>query len=385
MALSLAELDRLPDPDKQQAPPPIPPITGGDGSKTPADLEAERQKQEKEAEQQRQQAQKTPTEIQAELEAKNIADGKNADGTTKTPEQLEADKKAEELAAVAEDNDLALWEDVDKMWGTPLEIEYKTPDGAEVHPNSPEGIFIREQAIANRAVNQFDEYLAKTDPRSYAYMLHRRAGGADEDFLARKTVTLPAYEEFKESVDLKTKVVSDSLRLKGVPENVIKLTIDDAIKNKTLDSMADKEYKDREKAEKDELTRLSNESTQRDQIYDRSVKALEKALVEEMGTGMRVIVPETKKAAFNTFVRERIQHDGNAFFFAQPIDVKSLPKILDALYFQFAGGNLQELVTRQAQTQNVNRLKRHVDQTKNQAPDRSGDGGGRKKMTLGEL
>lgn len=384
MNLSLAELEELEKKKTQDPPPPLPPIKAGDGTPTPADLEAARQKQERDAEEQRRQQAKTPEQLAEEQKQAHLDAGRNADGSEKTAEQKEADAKAAKELEEAEQDELALWQDVDKMWGAPLEVVYKNPEGQDIHPNTPEGIFAREKAVEKRAIERMDSFLETRDPRSYAYMLHRQAGGSDEDFFAQKTVTLPEYEKFKESVDLKTRVVTESLRLKGVPDNIIKLTIEDAVKNNTLDPLAEKEYRETEKREKDEITRLSNAQKQDQEVFSRSVQALDRSLEEEMASGMRVIVPDAKKVDFAKFVRERIEWDGARFVIAQPIEIKSLPRQLDALYFQFAQGNLSELVMRQAQTQNVKRLQRHVDKSKDGSPSDKG-GGGRQKMTLGEI
>lgn len=388
MGLSLAELEALGTTksagDPPPPPPPPPPIKGGDGTQTQPDLEAERQKQARLAEEQRQQQQKTPEQIAEEQKQANIAAGKNADGTEKTQAQLDADAAELKKQEDEDQDDLALWVDVDKMWGEDLRVEYKLPDGTEVHPNTPDGIFIRERAIEKRAFEKLDRFLEERDARSYAYMLHRQAGGNDEEFFAQKTVTLPEYEKFKESVDLKTKVVTDSLRLKGVPENVIKLTIKDAIENKTLDALAETEYKETDRREKDEVARLNQQNQQQQEQFNRSVQALNKTLTEEMTTGMRVVIPDARRQEFDRFVRERIEWDGSRFVMAQPIEIKSLPRMLDALYFQFAGGSLKELVVREAQTQNTSKLKRHVEASRDGRTSK-GDEGGRRKMTLGEI
>lgn len=387
--MSLAELDELTNKKEPPAgaaakiidpppppPPPPPATTIKSDTPTPNDLEAARIKQENE--------QKAAEAEQQRIADEHIAAGRNADGTEKTTEQLAADKKAQE----EEDNDLALWDDVDKLWGEELEVEYKDPTGVEVHPNSPEGIILREKAIVARELNKFESYMRERDPRSYEYILHRQAGGTDEDFFGRKSVTLPTYEEFQNSVDLKSRVVADSLRLKGVPEKIIKLTIDDAIKEKTLDPLADAAYKEVKTSQDNEIARLNADNAKVQATYDRNVKALDKALTEEVtvGTSLKIQIPEAKQAPFLAFVKERIQYDdatGN-FFVGQPIDHKVLPRLLESLYLQFSGGNLSDLIQRSAQSQNVRRLRRAVDSSKETV--KSGaEPATKRKLTLGEL
>jgi hydroxypyruvate isomerase len=102
-----------------------------------------------------------------------------------------------------------------------------------------------------------------------------------------------------------------------------------------------------------------------------------------MTGGMKIVIPEAKKAEFDTYVRDHLQNDGQQFFVVHPIDQKNLPRLLDAMYFQFVNGNLSDLVQRNAQTQNVNRLRRHVQQ--NNTPPKSGELPTSRKKTLGEL
>ena len=91
--------------------------------------------------------------------------------------------------------------------------------------------------------------------------------------------------------------------------------------------------------------------------YERSVQALEKTLNEEMIAGMKIVVPEAKKAEFSQFVRQHITMQDGQFFVAQPIDPKGVGQLLDQLYFSYTKGNLGDLIQRSATTQNTVRLR----------------------------
>lgn len=382
--MTLAELDALtndtpPTPSPAPTPLPAPPtnIKPGDGTPAPTDLEAERQRQLQNPTPTPAPAVPDPVKTQAQIEDENLAKGLNADGTAKTPEQV----KQEELE---EEEDEKVWEEVDKMWGTPLEVEYKNAAGEDVHPNSPEGIFLREQGIANRAVTDFEAFLERTDPRSYAYVLHRRNGLPDADFFNTKSVTLPTYEEFQNSVDLKVRVYKESLYAKGMSEEEVKATVDWAVANKKIDTLSDAAYKNSEKEQKAEIDRLAEANRKSEETFTRQVQALNKSLSEEMTGGMRVIIPADKKVDFERFVRSHLAVDGGQFFFSQPIDQKNLPHLLDMMYFHYAKGNLNELVQREAQSKNVVRLRSNVRRS-SAAPAAGDTPPGKRKMTLGEL
>ena len=401
--LSLAELEALDKAPKNDPPPPKPPITGGDGNKKAADLQDEINKQKNadnsdpnkggggsndDPNKQPNPDETAEQKAARELQEANVAKGLNPDGSAKTPEQVAEEERVRKEEEELDAQDRAVWTEVDKLWGAPLEIKYEDPQGNPIHPNDPQGIFLRERAVADRAVEQFDAYLAEKDPRSYAYMLHRQAGGRDEDFFAQKTVTLPAYEVFKDSVDLRRNVYADSLRIKGIDEDQVKVLVDDAIAKKKLEALSDQAYKDVDKAQKDQVQALARQTQQQAEQFQRSVAALTKNINEEMSSGMRIVIPEAKKGEFGQFVRQHIVEDGEGgFAIMAPIDQKNLSSLLDMLYYYFGKGNLQELVTRQAQTQNVNRLRTSVDRSRKTPNPTSGSDGQntRQKKTLGEL
>lgn len=71
----------------------------------------------------------------------------------------------------------SLYEQVDELNGIALEVDYQGKD-----PLSPEGVIIREEAIANAAVEDYDAQLKEKFPRAYKFLTHLQAGGKEEDF-----------------------------------------------------------------------------------------------------------------------------------------------------------------------------------------------------------
>lgn len=389
MAMSLAELEELNNKKDPAGDPPAPatPIKSGDGNPTPADLQAAAAKAAADAAEAERNKGKTPEQLVEEQKSAHIAAGKNADGTEKTAEQKAADVAAQAVAEAEEEDDLAVWDEVDKLRGEPIKVEYKNAQGTEVHPNSPEGILIRERAIEDQAVARFEEHLATNDPRGYEYILHRQAGGTDEEFFSRKTVNLPPLEEFKTSVDLQVKVYSESLRIKGVPEKQIKMIVDAAVKDKEIEGLATTAYTEVQTNQDNEIKRLNVQAAQQREQYTRQVKALDKMLVEEINTGggMKITIPDAKKLPFTDFVKALVQHDPESgqFFIGQAIDPKSMPRLLEALYLQFTNGNLGDLIAREATSQMGVRLRRIVKQADKPATGK--DTPAYSKKTLGEL
>lgn len=346
-----------------------PPIESGDGTKTAADLEAERIKA-------------------AEEEKKPLVD-QNPGDKAKTEAQIAAEAEEARLKKEQDDKDDAapetsIWEDVDKLRGEAIDVEWG--DIPEEERDTPRGILAREKAVEARAIQNYERWIMQSDPRGYEYLLHRQAGGTDEDFFARKTIDLPDYELFKTSVDLQTKVLTDDLRNKGVPEKQVKMLVDAAVKDKELFDLSDKAYKDKQARDTQSIEKLNKQLEAENQYYQRAVTGLTKAITEQISSAdMSIVIPEAQRPVFDAFVRQHIEYNEQTkqFMFVQNIDPKVLPRQLEALYLQFKKGNLGELIRREAQTSNTKRLKRAVESTKDKINDQGG--GGKRKLTLGEI
>jgi hypothetical protein len=311
----------------------------------------------------------------------------------KDPATLTAEEKTELEAAAADedpgDDEGDFWEDVDKLRGEKIEIDWSKHidgEGNPVDPLSPAGVLIREKHVAQLEVAKFEESLEKSDPRGYAYLLHRQAGGTDEDFFSKKTITLPEYEAFKESVDLQQKVYRDDLLRKGLDPDQVKLLVEQAVKDKKILELADKAYKQTETAQQQEIDRLAKQLEEQNATYENSVKQLTTMLNEEISSNssMKLLVPDAKKADFNNFVRKHIQSIDGSFYAVQQIDPKTLSRILDGLYLQFVNGDISGLIQRAAATQNTNRLKRAIQSTRDKQG-KTTPAAANTKKTLGEL
>lgn len=338
----------------------------------------------------------TTTTEPAVPELKPLVDQPAADLDAARQQQIadDAKKAADDDAAKkpedADDNEPegSVWDDVDALRGEKLDFEWKDDQGVipEEERDTPRGILARERALEDRAVVRFEETIMQEDPRGYQYLLHRKAGGTDEDFFAQKTITLPDYDRFKESVDLQVKVYSDSLRNAGVGEKQIKQLTDGAVKDKEIFELADQAYKKQQLDESRSIEELNRQLEQERQYYQRSVVNLTRTIAEQVASKeMSIIVPEAKRAEFQAFVLKNIQYNEatRTFLFAQPIEPKQLPRMLEAMFLQYSGGDLNGLVRREAQTDNARRLRRSV--LKSQQLIKTQDDNRPGKKTLGEL
>lgn len=322
---------------------PTPLIKSGDGESKPDELD--------------------PAKAAADTEEKRLAD----EAAKKLAEEGGEKKEGEEdeqTELTVEEQDKQFWETVDKLRGKPLPIEYP----AGVDPMSPEGLVIRDKAVGLEAVEDFEAYLEKRDPRSYAYMLHRQEGGTDEEFFAKKTFSLPEYTEFQSNADIQTKVYTAALTAKGLDADMAKLVVDKAIKDGKLLEYADIEYKLAEKSQLDSLAAIEQKTKESEAEFSKSVAAINQKVTTAIkeNKGVNIIIPETEKAAFTSFLNEQIEYDKNEkkFLFVMNVGDEDFGRQVEALYLLFKKGDLKSLVARQAATQATARLRRDVESTR---------------------
>ena len=294
--------------------------------------------------------------------AGGAVEGLNEDGTLQEGYVRDADGNVvKETPAEGEEED-TFWEDVDKLHGRTITVEY--PEG--VDPLAPEGVYHREKAIMAQTVNDFEAHLKASDPRGYAYLLHRQAGGDDESFFSKKTFSLPNYEEFKDNPELHAKIYKQSLLAKNLPEDSIQVLVDKAIKDNKLFDYADGAYKAAEKEYADGLKEMEIINQRNQAEYTKSVTLLSQQLNESIveGKGMNLIVPDTDKQPFLQFVKERIERENGKFVIVQPLE-DDMHRQLEALYLLYKKGDLKALIQREAQTANVKKLGKVLSASKN--------------------
>jgi hypothetical protein len=351
-------------------------IWGGDGTPKPTDLQQAQQQQQ----QQNPEGQNNNEPAEGVNPDGTLQEGyiKDAEGkVTKDPnfkpaeggQGDEGDEGTGDEGDNADDNteDGFSFADVDKLRGVELKVEY--PEGMD--PLSPEGVYHREKAVEQYAVEQFEEHLRKTDPRGYAYLLHRQAGGSDEDFFAQKSFSLPEYESFKDDKDQQIKLYKQSLISKGLDESIAQMAVDQAIKDNKLFQLADAEYKGAQAKYQKELADLEKANKAAEEAYQNKVNSVNAQLSSSIveGKGLNLIIPDTDKTPFLNFVRERVRYDQSTGQFAlvQTLDAEKVGRQLEALYYQYKNGDLKALIQREAQTQNRKRLGAQINKSKQSA------------------
>lgn len=247
------------------------------------------------------------------------------------------------------------FQSVDALRG--IEI-FKHVEYEDVDPMSPEGFKMRDEYLEARAVQEFDNSLKDSDPRAYAYFLHRQSGGSDEDFFQVKSFVLPAIDKVEESVDLQRSVYSEALKAKGVPDKQIQVLIKASIDGGELKEDAKaawKEISDRDKALAASTSQQHELSTKR-QKADIDGFANTIAQVIKEGKDFNFTIPEADKAKFEAAFKQNLFYDNGQFYVMKAITRENLPKIMETELFGFVGGKLGSLIEKQATTLSARRF-----------------------------
>lgn len=332
-------------------------IKGGDGTKTPADLAKEA----------------ADKQAADEAAATLLADAKNEDGTLK-PGFIEVDGKVqkdpnyvapaeEEIEETDEEYSARIIEETRKLHGWD-EMDIKYPEG--VNPLSPAGLHHRDRIVMQSAADNFENFLRSTYPRAYALMLHNKAGLPEEEFFSKKSLSLPEYESFKESVDLQTTMYKSSLTRSGLDEELAQAQVDKAIKDGKLFEKSDAIYKKTEKEQQQQLAEIERKGQVAEAEFSKAANVTAQSIAVVVNENkLGIIIPDSDKKAFIAYVQERLEYDsaGKRFLLTEPIDLND-HRQMEAMFYKYKKGNLKEFIAREAQSSNVRRLKSAITKTK---------------------
>lgn len=322
-------------------------LTGGDGTKTPDLTDPDPDKAAADAA-----AAKTPEDIASEEAAKKAAEDAAAAGSGDAGKT--GDNPNEPNEPIDPDEPDTFFKEVEQITGASVAVEY--PEG--VDPLSPQGVALRDNAIRQSTFDEYDQFLRETDPRAYAFFLHRQRGGDEAEFFSQQAPTLPDIDAFKASADMQTKMVKQDLMNKGVDEDIADATIAKYIKSNTLEDKALAVYKANETAQ---TTALANAEKLIEQERQEELKAIAgvKGLVSKsITTGeLKFVIPATEHGEFQKFVESALRIDDGKFYAVNEVSMDNIKEVLEGLYFQYKKGNLSAIIQKQVQTKAVQRLR----------------------------
>lgn len=275
-------------------------------------------------------------------------------------ESEEDDKPLEETVDKEEEPEPAgdFWEAVEKITGNPLDIEY-----GNVDPVSPQGVAIREKALAEKAVDDFLDNMQLKQPKVYKALEHAMAGGSIEDLFTpgEKDYAKVTIKEGDE--DHAKMILREYYQKRGITNEgrIARMIATDADSEEGLVKSAEGALQEmKETQETDRVQKIEEQK-----IRDQRQKALDNKMIEELDGTINTLqlgsfrIPSRKEAEdFSKFVRSSVQRDGSGgYLLVVPLEQGNLEKQLQAEYFRFKKGDLEKLIMTKATTKNAESLK----------------------------
>ncbi len=280
---------------------------------------------------------------------------------TKLKDALDKGEKEEEEEE-EEDESLQYWEDVEKLTGEKIEVDF-----GDVDPITPEGAVIYNKAYRAKGISDFEDNLEKRFPRESKALLIASEGG-DPSLLYKPTEEVD-YKKL--SVDTTTSIeqqkfiFDQSLKVKGLDaenrKDLIKLAEDSGkLLEKSKVGLTEL-HQYQNSIEKEVEEEHNKKTASRNQLINEMLETVE-TTINKGDIGNFRIPDADKKALYETVV-SKIQEINGQFYLVKPMSTKDLDVELQAEFFKMKKGNLQELVKRRAATENTRKLRRSVAST----------------------
>ncbi len=292
----------------------------------------------------------------------------------RTPEEL----KYLEDNTEEETPEKGIYELVDELKGEVVSVDY-----GDVKPDSPEGIVLRENAIADKVAQEIQANIQSKYPQAFRLMQHLAKGGKEEDFYKPENKDFLSVKLTKEDKEAQEQVLRTALSMKGNSPEIIDAVVT-AVKDKaTLFETANKELEALQNNQKvrglQEQQLQQQQQLQEQQAVDTFIDTLE-TKVEKGFDG--VIVPVADRQKFAKFFAERSNYENGEFIYRRRIDPAQIDKELKIAYFEFKGGDLKGLAERTAATQRAIKLKQQI---KHQVVPKTGGGSAIKHVPMGSV
>jgi hypothetical protein len=281
---------------------------------------------------------------------------------TESEEESEEEDK-EETKEESEDepevDSKTFFEEVDKLTGQPVEVDY-----GDVDPLTPQGIAIREKAVREAALDTFLQEIEQNYPTAYKALQYAYDGG-DVAELFKEVAGTRDYSkvELKEDDEaLATEILKEYYKSRGIKS--------EARINKMIEVAQDSEegiveeakgfLKELQEEQSEKQTKAleaqrqaAAQEKQRDQVLGAAIND-----VLETGTLSNFKINSKEVNDFRKFVVSTIRRAGNGqYTFTTEVEPKNLEKQLQYLYFQFKKGDLSNLIQTKQTTEATKKLK----------------------------
>ncbi len=251
---------------------------------------------------------------------------------------------------------VAFYADVEKIHGIAVDVDFGTVD-----PLSAQGVAMRDQALMEKALDDFFDKLEDMHPKAYKALEYSLHGG---DISELFTVGEKDYTKIQIAEDDEAhakQILSEYYQRKGITEKKIQRLIE---ADEESDEGVIKTAQGALKEMQDIQLAAQEEKLKARQAQDAIVKAQNKKMLGDLSQTIGSMklntfqIPNKKEAeAFFDFVRSGIQRlDDGTYVITVPLDNKNLESQLQAEYFRFKKGDLSQLIQTKANSQQAMRL-----------------------------
>jgi len=275
--------------------------------------------------------------------------------TDEEKEELELKKKEKE-------GEGSFWEDVEAITGTTYEVDY-----GDVEPDSPEGAAIREEVVANKAVESNLAYLEEKFPDGFKALMHVSNGGQLKDLFNADTVDYKNLVIEDTNVDGQKGFMKNFYMEKGFSEaKAIRNVEDDEDSEEGLLENFKAALKEKQDKQETASKTVFEEQEKAKVAQDTQDKQFGETLSGIINKGQIGNFKIDKKDAegFYNHVFSNIQRHGKGYALNLPITRDNFQSQLEQMFFGFKKGDLSKFVAAKAKTDNVRKLKRSLGKDK---------------------
>lgn len=278
----------------------------------------------------------------------------------KKPEVTEDEEEEEEKP---ED----FWKAVENITGLPVDVDF-----GDVDPISPQGVALREKALAEKAVDEFLNKLEESQPKVYKALEHALAGGDLEDLFT------PGEKDYSKVVlkdddeEHAKMILADFYTKKGLdPKRVNRMIANDEESEEGLVENAKgalEQMKTAQDREKNQVMAAQQAQAEKQKAMDAKMLASVDGIIGSGKIASFLIGSKNEAKEFADFVRQGLQRDGKGgYLFITPLDPTNLEKQLQAEYFKYKKGDLTKLISAKATTVNAEKLRLKLEKEKKTA------------------
>lgn len=262
--------------------------------------------------------------------------------------------------------DGTFWDDVDKLTGVKIEVDYQGVD-----PESPEGAVLREEAVSRYAIDNHLNRLKDLFPREFRALEHAANGGQLEDLFSPQEPDFSQITVKEDDVDAqRAQMMSYYTNFKGFSTAKAKRMIEadedseEGLFKTTQDAIKERAaIQEKERIKREENTRKQAEAQKQADIQ--MVNTISGVIKKgELGTFR---VPKSEVADFENFIFSSVtRNNQGGYTIVQQIDPNALEKQLQAMYFAFKGGELSSIIQTAAKSERAKQTKRTLKRQKQQ-------------------